>query len=149
MQTRRSPRLVAGALVLALPLLGSCGFGKATDRPNTQAAGINAAGTVVGIYRDADNLLRGFTFNEGIFTSLDAPGAIATIPFGINDAGTIAGSFRDAGNSEHGFLLTRGTFSQIDVPGARSTRLTHIPNQGRYAGFFVDSLNETHGVTGR
>jgi hypothetical protein len=41
MQTRRSLRLVAGALVLALPLLGSCGFGKATDRPYTQAAGIN------------------------------------------------------------------------------------------------------------
>ena len=46
MQTRRSPRLVAGALVLALPLLGSCGFGKATDRPYTQAAGTN--------HRDAD-----------------------------------------------------------------------------------------------
>lgn len=41
MQTRRSLRLAAGALVLALPLLGSCGFGKATDRPYTQAAGIN------------------------------------------------------------------------------------------------------------
>lgn len=44
MQTRRSPRLVAGFLVLALPLLGSCGFGKATDRPYTQAAGINSKG---------------------------------------------------------------------------------------------------------
>jgi hypothetical protein len=41
MQTRRSLRLVVGALVLVLPLLGSCGFGKATDRPYTQAAGIN------------------------------------------------------------------------------------------------------------
>ncbi|WP_028650319.1 hypothetical protein [Nocardioides halotolerans] len=41
MQTRRSFRLVAGALVLALPLLGSCGFGKATDRVYTQAAGTN------------------------------------------------------------------------------------------------------------
>ena len=41
MQTRRSPRLVAGALVLALPLLGSCGFNKATDQEYTQAAGIN------------------------------------------------------------------------------------------------------------
>ena len=41
MQTRRSLRLVAGALVLALPLLGSCGFGKATDRVYTQAAGTN------------------------------------------------------------------------------------------------------------
>ncbi len=41
MQTRRSLRLVAGALVLALPLLGSCGFGKATDRVYTPAAGTN------------------------------------------------------------------------------------------------------------
>ena len=41
MQPRRSLRLVAGALVLALPLLGSCGFGKATDRVYTPAAGTN------------------------------------------------------------------------------------------------------------
>ncbi len=34
-------RLAAGALVLALPLLGSCGFGKATDKVYTQAAGTN------------------------------------------------------------------------------------------------------------
>jgi hypothetical protein len=41
MQTRRSLRLVAGALVLALPVLGSCGFGKATDQVYTPAAGTN------------------------------------------------------------------------------------------------------------
>ncbi len=41
MQTRRSLRLVAGAIVLALPLLGSCGFGKATDKIYTPAAGTN------------------------------------------------------------------------------------------------------------
>ena len=41
MQTRRSLRLVAGTLVLALPLLGSCGFGKATDQVYTPAAGTN------------------------------------------------------------------------------------------------------------
>jgi hypothetical protein len=41
MQTRRSLRLVAGALVLALPLLGSCGFNKATDKVYTPAAGTN------------------------------------------------------------------------------------------------------------
>jgi hypothetical protein len=41
MQPRRSLRLVAGALVLALPLLGSCGFDKATDRVYTPAAGVN------------------------------------------------------------------------------------------------------------
>jgi hypothetical protein len=46
MQPRRSLRLVAGALVLALPLLGSCGFDKATDRVYTPGAGVN--------YRDGD-----------------------------------------------------------------------------------------------
>jgi hypothetical protein len=46
MQTRRSLRLVAGALVLALPLLGSCGFGKATEKVYTPGAGTN--------YRDGD-----------------------------------------------------------------------------------------------
>jgi hypothetical protein len=32
---------MAGALVLAVPLLSSCGFGKATDRVYTPAAGVN------------------------------------------------------------------------------------------------------------
>jgi copper(I)-binding protein len=41
MQHRRSLRLAAGALVLAMPLLSSCGFGKATDRIYTPAAGVN------------------------------------------------------------------------------------------------------------
>jgi hypothetical protein len=41
MQPRRSLRLVAGALVLALPLLGSCGFDKATDEIYTPGAGMN------------------------------------------------------------------------------------------------------------
>ncbi len=41
MQPRRSLRLVAGALVLALPLLGSCGFNKATDKVYTPGEGTN------------------------------------------------------------------------------------------------------------
>ena len=41
MQLRRSLRLTAGAVALLVPLLGSCGFDKATDRVYTPAAGIN------------------------------------------------------------------------------------------------------------
>jgi hypothetical protein len=41
MQPRRRIRLVAGALVLALPLLTSCGFGKATDKVYTPGVGTN------------------------------------------------------------------------------------------------------------
>lgn len=39
MQPRRSLALVAGALVLALPALGSCGFDKATDIPYPPGVG--------------------------------------------------------------------------------------------------------------
>ena len=49
MQPRRSLRLVAGALVLALPLLGSCGFDKATDEIYTPAAGTNHRGGPVDV----------------------------------------------------------------------------------------------------
>jgi hypothetical protein len=41
MQRRRSLRLMAGALVLALPLLASCGFNKATDEVYTPGAGVD------------------------------------------------------------------------------------------------------------
>jgi len=41
MQPRRSLRLAVGALVLALPLLGSCGFDKATDKVYTPGVGTN------------------------------------------------------------------------------------------------------------
>ena len=43
MQLRRSARLLtaAGALLLAAPVLSSCGFNYATDRPYTPAAGVN------------------------------------------------------------------------------------------------------------
>lgn len=41
MQPRRSLRMMAGALVLAVPLLGSCGFDKATDQVYTPGAGTN------------------------------------------------------------------------------------------------------------
>jgi hypothetical protein len=41
MQRRRSLRLLAGALVLSVPLLSSCGFSKATDSVYTPAEGTN------------------------------------------------------------------------------------------------------------
>lgn len=43
MQLRRSLALTAGALVLAVPTLTSCGFDYATNRPYTPAEGVNNA----------------------------------------------------------------------------------------------------------
>jgi hypothetical protein len=41
MHLRRTTALSVGSLLLAAPLLSSCGFNYATDRPNTLAAGVN------------------------------------------------------------------------------------------------------------
>ncbi len=41
MHLRRTTALSVGSLLLAAPLLSSCGFNYATDRPNTVAAGAN------------------------------------------------------------------------------------------------------------
>ena len=52
------------------------------------------------------------------FTSIDVPGAIATIATGINARGHIVGIYSDAAGNSHGFLLRKGDFFTLDVPGA-------------------------------
>jgi uncharacterized membrane protein len=114
----------------------------------TQAAGINAADEVVGLYLDASSVEHGFILNGGVYTQLDPPQSTSTIAFGVNDAGTISGSYTDASNNNHGFLYSGGIFNRVDVAGAKGTQLTHIPNKGAFAGYFTDQSSEFHGVTG-
>ena len=38
------------------------------------------------------------------FTTIDVPGAVATLPAGINRAGNIVGLYTDAAGNAHGFL---------------------------------------------
>jgi hypothetical protein len=72
MQSRRRIRLVAGALVLALPLLTSCGFGKATDKVYTPGVGTNdrdgdvdvLAAVVVAAQPDSGTFLASFSNNS-------------------------------------------------------------------------------------
>jgi probable HAF family extracellular repeat protein len=79
---------------------------------NTYPHGINASGTVVGYYTDANTAYHGFERSpDGTITTFDAPGAgttsaLGTIPFSINDAGLITGSFTDENEVGHGFLVT-------------------------------------------
>jgi hypothetical protein len=44
--------------------------------------------------------------SDGVFTSIDPPGAIITIAIGINDFGHIVGVYADATGAAHGFLRT-------------------------------------------
>jgi uncharacterized membrane protein len=60
------------------------------------AFGINSSGQIVGYYGLLDN---------GIYTTLNVPGASYSQAHGINASGQIVGSYTDAGGT-HGFLAT-------------------------------------------
>ncbi len=109
----------------------------------TIAQGVNAAGDIVGVYRDANNNQHGFLLRHGQFTGIDVPDAVSTNARGIGLSGEIVGSYTAAvGSTEectalnspscmHGFLYSRGKFSTITFPkhpGAFAQRITPAGN---------------------
>jgi uncharacterized membrane protein len=76
-----------------------------------------------------------------IFTSIDVPGASATLATGINAREAIVGIYYDTAGNSHGFLLKRGVFSTLDVPGSLvgvsgtlQTEANGINNEGDIVG---------------
>jgi len=122
---------------------------------NTQALGVNEAGTVVGTWdiRDSDgNLLavHGFIWKDSTFSQIDFPGAAATDVFGINARGDIVGEWDSDifGTIVHGFVLTKGKFTTIDVPfaGSSYTQANDISANGSIVGTWIDADGVTpHG----
>ena len=82
----------------------------------TAAAGINAAGDIVGGWSDSTGA-HGFLLQAGVFTPINFPLATSTAPFGINDTGEIAGFYSDSAGKSHGFIYAGGAFSTVDVAG--------------------------------
>lgn len=99
MQPRRSLRLVAGALVLALPLLGSCGFNKATDKVYTPGEGTN--------HRDGDVKVLAAVVVAG---QPDSGTFVATLSNNLSDEDVELESVAGAGDWQD------LTFSTIDPP---------------------------------
>src|SRR5689334_21805200 len=77
-----------------------------------------------------DTVTKGFISVNDRFSTIDVPGATATLPHGINNAGQIVGYSYD-GKAQRGFLDNGGTFTTIDVPGADSTFPTDINSTGQ------------------
>jgi uncharacterized membrane protein len=105
--------------------------------------GINDKGHVVGFYDDpVTGRERGFVYDKGVFTTIDAPNSLATNVFAINSAGQIVGAFRDvsAPQQYQGFVLSNGVFTVLYGPGVNTTTqaATAINLQGQIVGFFND-----------
>ena len=75
------------------------------------------------------------------FTTIDVPGATATVASGINNRGQIVGDYFAGDFVLHGFLLDKGTFTTIDVAGALETHALGINDRGEIVGFY----NGVHG----
>ena len=82
----------------------------------TQPFGINKHGQIVGEYVDAEGRSHGFLLENGVFTTIDAPGGASTIAIDINDNGQIVGVSYTA-RVGRGFLRdANGAFTTIAVP---------------------------------
>jgi probable HAF family extracellular repeat protein len=122
----------------------------------TTAFGINDLGTIVGGY--CPNAVvcpqgafspasDGFIDTNGVFTTLNYPGAQDTSAFAINNSGAVVGDYIINNTGPHAFLYQSGTFTNIDFPGSNYTEATAINNLGVVAGFFTSTSGAAHGFT--
>lgn len=78
------------------------------DFPNAAATsiggGISDRGDIVGSYTDSNKKTHGFLLSDGVFTTIDVPGAASTLARGINARGDVVGTYVDAAKLTHGFL---------------------------------------------
>jgi uncharacterized membrane protein len=82
------------------------------------------------------------------YTTIDFPGAVATLAVDINDAGQIVGRYIDAGGINHGYLLNEDVYTGIDFPGASFTRAIGINRNGEIVGSYYtpdDKGQREHG----
>jgi len=69
------------------------------------------------------------------FTTIDFPGAVASLGTDINDSGQIVGEYTFSGLGERqGFLLNNGVYTSITYPGSTFTRAIGINRYGDIVG---------------
>jgi PEP-CTERM motif len=116
---------------------------------NTTAAAINNAGEVAGFYTDAAGNFHGFIDNGGMFTTLDAAGAVDTSLLGLNNLGEAVGFDIDAAMTMHGIVcsVTALTCQQVDDPnGIGTTTFNGVNDAGKVVGFYVNGEDNTIGL---
>ena len=98
---------------------------------------INDAGQIVGYYDDA-NSSTAFLYQNGTFTTLAYPGALATQPTGINSVGDIVGGWVDSAKVARAFLLKDGIYANVNYPFATQTFIYGINDSDDMVGWAFD-----------
>jgi len=138
------PSLFAAALfVLAMTTLSSAQnlsckikFVQFPTAPWTTADDLSDnAGMVVGFYTDSSGSNgHGFLFQNGQYSTIDYPGAVATSAVGTNHNGDIVGWYTTPDLLTSGFLLSNGNFTSITVPGETYVTAAGINDNGDVVG---------------
>lgn len=114
----------------------------------TNAMGINNAGDIVGNYHDAADVVHGFVYSNGTFTTLDYPNPTYTYTdlYDINNNGDVVGTYATS-YSPNGygttvsFVYSDGIFTALpDAPGsmAGTTAALGINDDGTIVGRYMD-----------
>lgn len=89
----------------------------------------------------------------GTYTTIDFPGAAATVAQGVDSAGDVVGFFVDDNSEVHGFIFSGGAYTQLDVPGTlQGTDAYGINDLGQVVGstdstlglFVYDTSTQTY-----
>ncbi|MGU3363108.1 Ig-like domain-containing protein [Methylobacterium sp. M6A4_1b] len=128
--------------------VNTSGSVKIVDVPNsatTQVQAVISSGLIYGIYSDNSGT-HGFINNNGIFTSVNAPGSLNKYTYitDVNEAGQIVGGYYDSANKYHGFVDNNGVFTTIDPAGSSATYVTSINSSGQIAGYYTNNTG-SHG----
>lgn len=111
----------------------------------TIAGGINSAGLIVGSYIGSDFNVHGFLLNDGVFTTIDFPGAAGfTAATDINSEGEIVGFYFDRSGASHGFHLRDGAYTSFDPPGSIFTGGPQNNSAGDIVGYYETADGKTH-----
>jgi uncharacterized membrane protein len=78
------------------------------------------------------------------FTTIDFPGAVASLGTDINDSGQVVGEYTFSGlGDRQGFLLSNGVFTSITYPDATWTRAVAINRYGDIVGDHKEAGNNS------
>jgi hypothetical protein len=113
---------------------------------NSQATGVNNAGTVVGFYQyNSAGDFEAFVDKTGLITSFQFPGSIDTQALGVNGLGDIVGDYVASNGDMFGFLDDGGVFSTLDPFGSAGVTANGINDAGDIVGFYTAASGNTIG----
>ena len=111
---------------------------------------IVALGALLGMFAGVVTASASAAAWHGRYTTIDVPGATATIAVSVNDFGVVVGVYTDAKGVSHGFIDRRGVFTTVTAPHAgtasgQGTSVNGLNNRGVLDGTYIDGTGVNHG----